>query len=122
MFQDLVIFHRLEHVCFCVESGEWPFPKRMPFFAGPGGDSRSATPTGTPKQDDLSDTGDSFTDGMKVTQGTGGGGPSEKDFQVQMAEVGFMHLWLVLHRRSLARITFPVCTCMCGEVARHVAE
>ena len=42
-----MLFHRLEHVCFCVEKGEWPFPRRYP--RDPLYDSRSSTPVpGTP--------------------------------------------------------------------------
>ena len=53
VFQDRVIFHRLENVCHCVEKGEWPSMRRF-FFPTP--DSRSSTPVpntplggGTPK-------------------------------------------------------------------------
>ncbi|CAC5413133.1 CHD9 [Mytilus coruscus] len=67
--KDRVIFHRLEHICYCVETGEWPFPKRMSNIPM-NYDSRSATPLGssTPKDDqDLSqsDAGDSVYDGIK---------------------------------------------------------
>ncbi|KAK3608042.1 hypothetical protein CHS0354_031028 [Potamilus streckersoni] len=76
--KDRVIFHRLEHICYCVETGEWPFPKKMPTLAT--GDSRSVTPSNsTPRQDDLSqsDAGDSQLEQKKEL---------EKDFEVQMSE------------------------------------
>ncbi|KAL3860710.1 hypothetical protein ACJMK2_010796 [Sinanodonta woodiana] len=77
--KDRVIFHRLEHICYCVETGEWPFPKKMPTLAT--GDSRSITPlsNSTPRQDDLSqsDQGDSQLEQKKDL---------EKDFEVQMSE------------------------------------
>ncbi|XP_071173454.1 chromodomain-helicase-DNA-binding protein 8-like isoform X4 [Mytilus edulis] len=73
--KDRVIFHRLEHICYCVETGEWPFPKRMSNIPM-NYDSRSATPLGssTPRDDqDLSqsDAGDSVYDGIKVNTGDG---------------------------------------------------
>ncbi|XP_061162484.1 chromodomain-helicase-DNA-binding protein 8-like [Saccostrea echinata] len=67
--KDRVLFHRLEHICYCVEHNEWPFPKRMSYIPM-NYDSRSGTPVGsmTPKDDpDLSqsDAGDSVYDGVK---------------------------------------------------------
>ncbi|KAK3086718.1 hypothetical protein FSP39_022463 [Pinctada imbricata] len=67
--KDRVVFHRLEHICYCVEHGEWPFPKRMSYIPM-NYDSRSATPIGssTPRDDpdhSHSDAGDSVYDGIK---------------------------------------------------------
>ncbi|KAK3760063.1 hypothetical protein RRG08_064733 [Elysia crispata] len=50
--KDRVIFHRLEHICYTIEHGEWPFARRPPSqtLFPPGGtpthlpDSRSQTP------------------------------------------------------------------------------
>lgn len=84
--QDRVLFHRLEHICYCVEHNEWPFPKRMSYIPM-NYDSRSGTPVGsmTSKEDpDLSqsDAGDSVYDGVKVMSDL------DKDFEVMMSEVG----------------------------------
>ena len=92
--QDRVIFHRLEHICYCVETGEWPFPKRMSCIPM-SYDSRSATPLGstTPRDDqDLSqsDAGDSVYDGIKVNRGIN---DIDKDFEVQFTEVGSLRVW-----------------------------
>ncbi|XP_064639881.1 chromodomain-helicase-DNA-binding protein 7-like isoform X2 [Lineus longissimus] len=40
--KDRVVFHRLEHICFCIEKGEWPLTRR------PAVDSMDTTPSGTP--------------------------------------------------------------------------
>lgn len=47
--QDRVIFHRLEHICYTIDHGEWPFARRPPQAFFPPGtpthlDSRSETP------------------------------------------------------------------------------
>lgn len=56
--KDRVIFHRLEHICYTIEHGEWPFARRPPpQFLLPGGtpthlaDSRSQTPVGALKSE-----------------------------------------------------------------------
>ncbi|XP_056009130.1 chromodomain-helicase-DNA-binding protein 8-like isoform X4 [Ostrea edulis] len=82
--KDRVLFHRLEHICYCVEHNEWPFPKRMSYIPM-NYDSRSGTPVGsmTSKEDpDLSqsDAGDSVYDGVKVMSDL------DKDFEVMMSE------------------------------------
>ncbi|XP_041376531.1 chromodomain-helicase-DNA-binding protein 8-like isoform X2 [Gigantopelta aegis] len=78
--KDRVVFHRLEHICYTIENGEWPFARRQPppqFFPPTTFDSRSGTPVGSsvPKSDQSladSDAGDSATDpqqneGLKMT-------------------------------------------------------
>ncbi len=51
MFQDKVIMHRLEHVCYCVEKGEWPVSRKYRMPVDPLSDSRSSTPVaGTPSE------------------------------------------------------------------------
>ncbi|XP_074646816.1 chromodomain-helicase-DNA-binding protein 8-like isoform X2 [Tubulanus polymorphus] len=44
--KDRTIFYRLEHICYCVEKGEWPVAKRFPSALQ--GESVSSTPVGTP--------------------------------------------------------------------------
>lgn len=77
-----------------METGEWPFPKRMSYIPT-SYDSRSATPLGstTPRDDqDLSqsDAGDSVYDGIKVNRGIN---DIDKDFEVQFTEVGSLRVW-----------------------------
>lgn len=89
-----MLFHRLEHICYCVEHNEWPFPKRMSYIPM-NYDSRSGTPVGssTPKDDpelSQSDAGDSVYDGVKVKSDL------NKDFEAMMPEVGHrLVYWLV---------------------------
>ena len=89
------MFHRLEHVCYTIEHGEWSFSRRPPaaFFPPPGGapltptrpDSRSETPSGlTPGNGDSDHseaellmhagqvTGDGGGDQVRRGQGEGG--------------------------------------------------
>ena len=77
VFQDRVVFHRLEQVCYCVETGEWPFPARMKNMHILGIDSGSNTPTRsltpmTPKQEE---------------EGCGKDDKKDKDFEVQVRKV-----------------------------------
>ena len=89
--KDRVVFHRLEHICYTIENGEWPFARRQPppqFFPPTAFDSRSGTPVGSSvtKSDQSvvdSDAGDSATDPQQVMRGD-----SEKDFEVLYSEVG----------------------------------
>ncbi|XP_050399765.1 chromodomain-helicase-DNA-binding protein 9 isoform X2 [Patella vulgata] len=68
--KDRVIFHRLEHVCYTVEKGEWPFSKKG-FVPSAAFDSRSTTPVGcsTPKGGDTphgdSDVGENTFEGIQ---------------------------------------------------------
>ena len=108
--QDRVLFHRLEHICYCVEHNEWPFPKRMSYIPM-NYDSRSGTPVGssTPKDDpDLSqsDAGDSVYDGVKVMSHL------DKDFEVKMSEVGHILIMIDLWWLDLLLI-FGGCTRDC---------
>ncbi|XP_053402464.1 chromodomain-helicase-DNA-binding protein 8-like isoform X5 [Mercenaria mercenaria] len=78
--KDRVVFHRLEQICYCVETGDWPFPPKMKNVHILGIDSSSNTPTRsltplTPKLEEESK--DSSSD--RATK-------KEKDFEVQMAE------------------------------------
>ena len=55
--QDRIIFHRLEHICYTIENGEWPFSRRPPpgFFppGTPTHNGSGVTPTqGTPTHTD----------------------------------------------------------------------
>lgn len=75
------MFHRLEQICYCVETGDWPFPPKMKNVHILGIDSSSNTPTRslTPLTPKLEEEGkDSSSDRQSK---------KEKDFEVQMAEV-----------------------------------
>ena len=52
--QDRVIFHRLEHICTVVETGEWPIARPSNYINKDAlSDSRSGTPVpGTPSECD----------------------------------------------------------------------
>ncbi|XP_071091615.1 chromodomain-helicase-DNA-binding protein 8-like isoform X2 [Haliotis cracherodii] len=107
--KDRVIFHRLEHICYTVENGEWPFARRSaggpPFFGSAGFDSRSATPVGssTPKGDGSfmdSDAADSLLEAptpqvMRIS------GDNDKDFEVHVSEGE--GLKMTFHKRGRGR-------------------
>ena len=79
------MFHRLEHICYCIETGEWPFGKKMPNPHILGIDSGSATPTSsrtptlTPKAEE--EPVQALQEMMKAKT------KQEKDFEVQLSEV-----------------------------------
>ncbi|KAJ8302947.1 hypothetical protein KUTeg_019343 [Tegillarca granosa] len=106
--QDRVIFHRLEHICYCVEHGEWPFPKKMT-YSSLNYDSRSATPMGslTPRDDpelSASDAGDSLYDGVKVNKSLS---DLDKDFEVQMTEGDGLKMTFHKRRGMGSKSDFP---------------
>ena len=87
--QDRVIFHRLEHICYTVEHGEWPFARRPPsFLQTTPYDSRSATPVGgsTPRPDSASESGEAAE--LNQVMHPLGGDQSQKDFEVRLSQVG----------------------------------
>ncbi|XP_052817121.1 chromodomain-helicase-DNA-binding protein 8-like isoform X4 [Mya arenaria] len=43
--KDRIVFHRLEQICYCIETGDWPFPPKMKNVHILGIDSSSNTPT-----------------------------------------------------------------------------
>ncbi|XP_070187859.1 chromodomain-helicase-DNA-binding protein 8-like isoform X4 [Littorina saxatilis] len=75
--KDRVIFHRLEHICYTIEHGEWPFARRGPSYVqttpyqSTPYDSRSATPVGssTPRPDSASESGEMATSELKQNEG-----------------------------------------------------
>lgn len=86
VLQDRIVFHRLEHICYCIETGEWPFGQKMPNPHILGIDSGSATPSScrtptlTPKGDEES---------SQALQEMKAKSKLEKDFEVQLSEVIF---------------------------------
>lgn len=101
-FQDRVIFHRLEHVCYTIEHGEWPFARRPPqAFFPPGtpthADSRSETPvsavmksdSATGAESDQSEGVPSSEVSNKVMMATGSDVTSDRELHTQISpEVG----------------------------------
>lgn len=85
------MFHRLEQICYCVETGDWPFPPKMKNVHILGIDSNSNTPTRcltpsmTPKPED------------ERPSSADRAAKRERDFEVQLAEVGE---WLMLLLRK----------------------
>ncbi|KAL5021350.1 hypothetical protein ScPMuIL_000505 [Solemya velum] len=84
--EDRIVFHRLEHICYCVETGEWPFPKRVPISSY---DSRSGTPVGssTPKPEGegvaYPEIAEPLMEATKVNRSFS---DLDKDFEVQFSE------------------------------------
>jgi len=76
------VFHRLEQICYCIETGDWPFPPKMKNVHILGIDSNSNTPTRcmtpsmTPKLEEESRPSSADKLAKK-----------ERDFEVQLAEV-----------------------------------
>jgi len=106
MLQDRIVFHRLEQICYCVETGDWPFPAKMKNVHILGIDSSSTTPTRsltpslTPKLDDeprpasadrASVSGSSASLERKAHEAAQREAAQQRDFEVHMAEV--MVLW-----------------------------
>ena len=84
-----MIFHRLEHICYTVEHGEWPFARRPPsFLQTTPYDSRSATPVGcsTPRPDSASESGEAVE--LNQVMHPLGGEQGQKDFEVHLSQVG----------------------------------
>ena len=77
-----MVFHRLEHICYCVETGEWPFGKKMPNNHILGIDSGSATPSRTPTMTPMGDEESNALQEMMRSKAK-----LEKDFEVQLSEV-----------------------------------
>lgn len=93
-----MIFHRLEHICYTIEHGEWPFARRPPASFFPPGtpthatDSRSETPVSSALKSDSATGADSDqSEGLptseltnQVNLGTGSEVTPDSEFLVNL--------------------------------------
>lgn len=116
-----MIFHRLEHVCYTVEHGEWPFQRRpSSYIPPPPYDSRSGTPVGSSTPRPESSLADSEPgDTMEVNQVMRQINETDKDFEVHLSEVGRLYLFFIFLLEFQLACLLPMLMSCCTIIAYH---